>query len=108
MSWYYYGVSARGELIISRKMFPERWLGDLCTRETKGKMSLNRDALQAANWRKARRSVATGECVEVAPVAGIIVVRDSKNPDGLVLQYSAASWRSFVTATKTDKNFGRS
>lgn len=63
-------------------------------------MSLNRDVLQVATWRKARRSVATGECVEVAPVAGNIVVRDSMNPDGLVLQYSAVSWRSFVTETK--------
>jgi len=63
-------------------------------------MSLNRDRLQVVDWRKARRSVATGECVEVAPIVGNIVVRDSMNPDGLVLQYSTASWRSFLTAAK--------
>ena len=64
-------------------------------------MSLNRDRLQVVDWRKARRSVATGECVEVAPIVGNIVVRDSMNPDGHVLQYSAASWRSFLKAAKT-------
>jgi hypothetical protein len=63
-------------------------------------MSLNRDELQVSGWRKARRSVATGECVEVAPVLGSIVVRDSMNPEGSILQYSAASWHSFLTAAK--------
>jgi Domain of unknown function (DUF397) len=63
-------------------------------------MSLNRDRLQVVDWRKARRSVATGECVEVAPIVGNIVVRDSMNPDGPVLQYSTASWRSFLIAAK--------
>lgn len=63
-------------------------------------MSLNRDGIQIAGWRKALRSVATGECVEVAPVTGDIVVRDSMNPDGPVLLYSAESWRSFLIAAK--------
>lgn len=63
-------------------------------------LSLNGDGLQVVGWRKARRSVATGECVEVAPAVGNIVVRDSMNPDGPVLQYSATSWRSFLIAAK--------
>jgi hypothetical protein len=63
-------------------------------------MSLSRDEPQVVGWRKARRSVATGECVEVAPVVGNIVVRDSMNTDGPVLQYSVPSWQSFVTKTK--------
>jgi hypothetical protein len=66
-------------------------------------MSLTRDGLEVAGWRKARRSVATGECVEVAPRVGDIIVRDSMNPDGPVLQYSAVSWRSFLTAAKRGK-----
>lgn len=66
-------------------------------------MSLTRDGLQVAGWRKARRSVATGECVEVAPLTGNIVVRDSMNPDGPILQYSAISWQSFLKATKRGK-----
>jgi Domain of unknown function (DUF397) len=63
-------------------------------------MSLNRDGLRAAGWRKARRSIGNGECVEVAPVVGNIAVRDSMNPEGPILQYSAVSWRSFLTAAK--------
>jgi hypothetical protein len=63
-------------------------------------MSLSGDDLQVAAWRKTRRSIGNGECVEVAPLVGIVVVRDSVDPDGPVLQYSAGSWRSFLAAAK--------
>jgi Domain of unknown function (DUF397) len=52
-------------------------------------------------WRKSRRSVGNGACVEIAPVKGKISVRDSKNPGGLVLAYTAETWRSFVREAKT-------
>jgi hypothetical protein len=52
------------------------------------------------NWRKSARSVAAGNCAEVASTAGVIVVRDSQDPESLVLQYPAGSWRSFVDATR--------
>jgi hypothetical protein len=48
------------------------------------------------NWRKATYSMGHGECVEVASPQGVIAVRDSKNPDGFVVKYSAVSWRSFI------------
>ena len=48
----------------------------------------------SAGWRKARRSMANGNCVEVHPVTDAIAVRDSKNPGGLVLAYDAESWRA--------------
>lgn len=65
-------------------------------------MSLNGDELKAAAWRKARRSIGNGECVEVAPLVGnVVVVRDSVDPHGPVLQYSSGSWRSFLAAAKT-------
>ena len=51
-------------------------------------------------WRKARRSMANGNCVEVVPVTGTIAVRDSQNPGGDVLTYSAASWRAFTSALR--------
>jgi hypothetical protein len=51
-------------------------------------------------WRKARRSMANGNCVEVRPVNGGIAVRDSKNPGGYVLAYSAPSWRAFTLAAR--------
>jgi Domain of unknown function (DUF397) len=63
-------------------------------------MSLNGDNLKAAAWRKTRRSIGNGECVEVAPLVGSVVVRDSVNPDGLILRYPAGSWRTFLTAAK--------
>jgi len=51
-------------------------------------------------WRKARRSMANGNCVEVRPAYGAVAVRDSQNPGGLVLAYSAASWRAFTHAAR--------
>jgi hypothetical protein len=65
-------------------------------------MSLDSAALEAIQWRKALRSVGNGNCVEVAPVAAGIVVRDSKDPDGLVIRYSPHSWESFVKRARSD------
>jgi hypothetical protein len=61
------------------------------------------DDLHVGAWRKARRSIANGECVEVAPVAdaGNVAVRDSTDPDGPILQYSVVSWRTFLTTAKS-------
>jgi Domain of unknown function (DUF397) len=44
--------------------------------------------------------MANGNCVEVRPVNGGIAVRDSKNPGGYVLAYSAPSWRAFTLAAR--------
>lgn len=52
-------------------------------------------------WRKARRSMGgTGDCVEVAPASGKILVRDSKNRVGPVLEYPADAWRHFIDEAK--------
>ena len=53
-------------------------------------------------WRKARRSANDGACVEVAHVNGQIAVRDSRNPNGNWLQYSAQSWHDFISTVKTE------
>ncbi len=48
-------------------------------------------------WRKASASYANGDCVEVANLPdGRIAIRDSKDPDGPVLQFSASAWRAFL------------
>jgi Domain of unknown function (DUF397) len=51
-------------------------------------------------WRKATRSIGNGACVEVAPVDGQIAVRDSKDPEGPILNYSAGAFQAFLETAK--------
>lgn len=53
--------------------------------------------LSRAVWRKSTRSNNGGACVEVATnLPGIVAVRDSKDPDGGVLSFTADEWRTFM------------
>ena len=52
-------------------------------------------------WRKARHSANNGACVELAPAAGQILIRDSKDQNGPVIAYCQSSWRLFVGSAKT-------
>jgi hypothetical protein len=52
-----------------------------------------------STWRRAR-SCNLGNCVEVATTAGGVAVRDSKNPDGGALLFTASEWQSFIDAAK--------
>ncbi|MDL4775469.1 DUF397 domain-containing protein [Actinomadura xylanilytica] len=53
-------------------------------------------------WRKSSHSDhAGGDCVEVADLAPVIGVRDSKDPDGPRLAFSAADWRAFTRQIKS-------
>lgn len=58
--------------------------------------------LVTAKWRKSTHSGGDmGECVEVATnLPGIVAVRDSKNPTGPVLPFTADEWRSFLTRVR--------
>jgi len=52
-------------------------------------------------WRKSSHSGTTGgECVEVASVAPAVAVRDSKDPDGPKLTFTAVAWRAFAGRAK--------
>lgn len=64
------------------------------------------DHLTHAGWRKSSRSGGGGECVEIAELAdGGRAVRDSKNPTGPVLRFTAAEWAAFAAGVR-DGEFG--
>lgn len=50
-------------------------------------------------WRTAS-FCAAGECVQVAQRDGVIMLRDSAQPDGDVLRYAPEQWRSFLRTVK--------
>jgi hypothetical protein len=56
--------------------------------------------LPPVRWHKSSHSSANGQCVEVAPVAGAIAVRDSKNLAGPELVFTRTAWVAFVEGLK--------
>lgn len=54
-------------------------------------------------WRKSRRSMNDGNCVEVAVTPNGIHVRDSVNRAGIVLGYPSRTWRAFLMQAKNGK-----
>ncbi|MFD8323765.1 DUF397 domain-containing protein [Kitasatospora purpeofusca] len=53
--------------------------------------------LSGVNWRKSSFSGETGACIEVAGgLLGVLPVRDSKDPSGPSLVFSADAWSAFV------------
>jgi hypothetical protein len=55
----------------------------------------------AMTWRKSSYSGSGNDCVEVAfSHAGGVAVRDSKNPDGARLAFTAAEWDAFAAGVQ--------
>ncbi|GAA0454792.1 DUF397 domain-containing protein [Streptomyces olivaceiscleroticus] len=57
--------------------------------------------LSTARWQKSSYSGGEGNnCVETAGLAGMQAVRDSKNPDGPTVIFSADAWTAFLATLK--------
>ncbi|GAB0106863.1 DUF397 domain-containing protein [Nocardia sp. JMUB6875] len=55
--------------------------------------------LSDARWFKSTRSQPNADCVEIAHLStGGVGVRDSKDPDGPALVFSAAQWDGFLAS----------
>jgi hypothetical protein len=53
------------------------------------------------SWRKSSYSGANGgECVEVATTTDSVLVRDTRDRDGNLLNVPARAWRAFVSTLK--------
>jgi hypothetical protein len=53
------------------------------------------------NWRKSSYSGnGGGNCTEVATTASLVLVRDSKNPEGAKIAFTTASWKAFTARVK--------
>jgi hypothetical protein len=58
-------------------------------------MSAGDTLVNEALWRKPRRSVGNGACVDVTVAAPGVAVRDSTDQAGPRITYSATVWRNF-------------
>ena len=57
--------------------------------------------LTSVSWRKSSYSGGNGgNCTEVADLPGTVAVRDSKDPDGPALLFTAAQWAAFTARVK--------
>ncbi len=66
-------------------------------------MPMDPDTQGETAWRKSRRSMNNGACVEVATGSDAIVVRDSASQAAPMLWYSSRTWRSFLAQAKMGK-----
>lgn len=66
-------------------------------------MCMPENDLHDLDWHKATRGFGNGAVVEVATNGGVVMVRDSEDPDGVILRFPLSSWRSFVADAKTGR-----
>ncbi len=57
--------------------------------------------MTSATWRKSSYSGNNGgNCVEVGTDAGVLAIRDSKDPHGPVLTFGAKDWQRFTNQVR--------
>lgn len=59
--------------------------------------------MSTAAWRRARRSGARGNCVEIARQERTTAVRDSKDPAGGHLDFARPRWQAFLADLKSGR-----
>ncbi|WP_277955461.1 DUF397 domain-containing protein [Saccharopolyspora soli] len=59
--------------------------------------------LSRLSWHKSSRSSMQANCVEVAFDGQAVATRDSKDPHGGKLAFSAASWTSFIECLRAGR-----
>jgi hypothetical protein len=65
-----------------------------------GKITLSAGELAGLAWIKAQASNHNGACVEVAASTDKIAIRDSKDPGGPILVYTATEFRAFLDGAR--------
>jgi hypothetical protein len=61
------------------------------------------DDLANAHWIKSSYSSGEGQCVEVAPLPDTVAARDTKNPTGPVLLFTADGWAGFIRGVNANE-----
>jgi hypothetical protein len=57
---------------------------------------------ELTDWRKSRYSAGNSDCVEVGVDRHVVGVRDTKQRgSGLVLEFPAAAWQTFIASAKS-------
>ena len=54
------------------------------------------DRYPATTWRKSSATADQGNCVEISVHESFVLVRDSKNANGFVLEIPAGPWRELM------------
>lgn len=55
---------------------------------------------EQGRWRASSHSASAGDCVEIAELGDMVGVRDSKDPNGPVIELTRSEWCAFVDAVK--------
>ena len=58
------------------------------------------DTVDTVGWRTSSYSGTNGNCVEVASAAGTVLMRDTKDRDGIALSVPGQVWASFIASLK--------
>lgn len=66
-------------------------------------MDIQSDGESVFIWRKSSASADAGNCVEVACADSSVLVRDSYDQSGTMLEFTPTLWRSFVRQIRGDR-----